>query len=105
MMVGTPTVDAGEGVETAIGDPLDGCQETAGDSRVGVVGAIPRLEVDGARAGVEVIGGVGVVNGVPMVDCAAGCTQWGTGVEPAETGVEGAMVGAWATTGGAMLGA
>ena len=23
--VGTPTVDAGEGIETAIGDPLDGC--------------------------------------------------------------------------------
>ena len=24
-MVGTPTVDAGEGVEMAMGDPLDGC--------------------------------------------------------------------------------
>src|SRR5215471_11310788 len=74
-MVGTPAVDAGEGVETAIGDPLDGCRETAGDSSVGVVDAVPRLDVDGARAGVEIVGGVGIVDGVRSADCAAGCAH------------------------------
>src|SRR5215471_19646757 len=103
--VGAPGVDGWEGVEMVIGDPLDGCRETVGDSRVGVVDAVPCLEDDGAWAGVESVGGVGVTEDDPADAWAAGCAQYGTGAEPEAAGTVGREVGAWATSGGAELGA
>ena len=54
--VGAPGVDSWEGVEMVIGDPLNSCQETTGDSKVGVVGTELHVEEDGAWVGVDVRG-------------------------------------------------
>src|SRR5215471_19105407 len=49
-MVGAPGVDGWEGIETVIGDPCDGCQETTGNSSIGVIDAKLHVEEDGAQA-------------------------------------------------------